>query len=362
MRGLASAVILVGLLVPASHGRGSRLPDSYALLSRLRSPYRLLEPHLPRRYRVPVTLSGSVAEEMAGALEEMGVRDFSYVEVYGGEGRFRLMLESPGLPDATRELLSGILNPIEMIETVLTSLLRHREEEVLAEMAGETRIDVSAVPARGKAFVQIDLTPRGKRFSYRYQDAGAYTREDWLTRLSLVVDTASMLVHELDLVKGERTIAAADVDRSEPETSRQRYVFVYRTIGEAAVPARLELHVNGQHTLTIGAAYRQREDYVLFAGRKIAYHLQHGDAELSMTYGRHDLEASRREVRGSLEPADHTKQLERAAELAREASRAFNDGHLGTAARILRELAKDYPGTPQGVEARKTLSGLRGGL
>jgi hypothetical protein len=210
--------------------------------------------------------------------------------------------------------------------------------------------------------VKIVLRPKGERFGYRYRDAGVYTREDWLTEMSVVVDTATSLVHELEQTKGERTITATSDRQPHAHTSRQRYVFVYRTMDEATVPVRLELHIDGTHTLTIGATYRREGKHLLFDGRTIVYHLPKGTSALSMRYGTYDLDAGRREVRRALEPAANIRKIERAAELAHKASRAFDDGRLEAAARFLRELMEDYPGTPQGVEARRILAGLSGEL
>ena len=319
---------------------------------------------MPRSYSVPVTLSGSVAEEMKQTLADMDLEEPRYNEILDRKKRFQLMLANEGYSAQTRDLLSGILNPIEMIDVVLTSIVRYREKELLNTMLRETNFEKKLTEKNGMPVWALIFTPKGKRFSYRYQDMGAYVEEVWLTKLILAVDTATMKAQQLLVKKHSRMFRADDDKQPVAVAKKYRYEFAYEEIGKATLPSKLSLHVNDSLTLTIGAAYKKLKNFVVFNNRNICYHFPGRlPSCLTMSYGNYDLQASPHVLKTT--PAasgKHAKKIKQAAELARKASIALKNGKIDIAVRTMRAIAQSYRGTPQAVEAQKLLEGLPEGL
>jgi hypothetical protein len=70
-------------------------PDGYALLKGIQSPQELLFPFFPKKYCVPVTLSGKIADEMKSALDSLKLELPRYSERFNGKA-FDLVLSNEG--------------------------------------------------------------------------------------------------------------------------------------------------------------------------------------------------------------------------------------------------------------------------
>ena len=80
-----------------------------------------------------------------------------------------------------------------------------------------------------------------------------------------------------------------------------------------------------------------------------------------MRYGRYRVREIPAAIKRPLRPAVYAKDLERAAQLSRDALIALREGNIETAVRTCKNIIARYPETPQAVEARHLLSGLPGG-
>jgi hypothetical protein len=101
--------------------RSGPYDPGHLLLRTIKSPQQLLFPHFAKRYCVPVTLSGPIADEMGKAITDAGLEQPGYRESFDGK-RFSLFLSNENYPLYTRDLLSGILNPPEMIDMAVSSI------------------------------------------------------------------------------------------------------------------------------------------------------------------------------------------------------------------------------------------------
>jgi hypothetical protein len=173
-------------------------PDGYALLKGIQSPQELLFPFFPKKYCVPVTLSGKIADEMKSALDSLKLELPRYSERFNGKA-FDLVLSNEGYTANTRELLSGIMNPVELIDIVVSSVVKYREVGKFSEIMRETKVTADTCTyANGPAY-RITLAPKGDRFSYSYQDMGAIVHESWLTMLTLTIDASFMNSPQSDI-------------------------------------------------------------------------------------------------------------------------------------------------------------------
>jgi hypothetical protein len=240
-----------------------------------------------------------------------------------------------------------------MIDVILRSFLRYHDKESLAALSKETTLKKKTRDGT----LDISLKPRGKRFSYMYEDKGAYIREDWLSAMKLEIDESRMLVRDLTFTKHMRQFTARQQEKPEATVTHHQYVFSYDTVQSVTVPSKLDVYIDSVLTLSISAGYRTEGKYVLFDTRKVTYHTDGQPSSLVMEYGEYQLNrklAAAEKPR----PGKQGKKLAKAALLARKASDALREGRLHTAARILGEITREYPGTPQAVEAQKILKGL----
>lgn len=344
----------------AADAASGKLPESYALLARIQPPFDMMRRSLPDRYTVPVTLSGSVAVEIAAVLDSLHIRTPEYIEVLDKSADdFRLIIINKDYTVQSRDLISGILNPVEMIDVILSSFLKYREEKSLHRMSSETGIARELMVVDGAPMYHFTITPAGTRFSYAYDDAGTHVRETWLSSLTVTVDSATMTARELTMTRHARVIGADQQDKPSAAESHHRYVFAYAPVRDVVLPSRLDYYIDTVHTLTLSAEYRVVGRYILFDKRTIRYNLQGEPAPyLHMDYGAYMLNTMPTIPKTAGIGSDYTRRLRKAAVLSRKAVASLNKGRIRAAARVLRAIVEDYPGTPQAVEAGRVLSGL----
>ena len=200
-------------------------PDGYTLLKSIKSPQELLFPAFPKHYCVPVTLSGKIADEMKGALDSLKLEPPKYTERFDGKA-FNLILANESYSGKTRELLGGIMNPVELIDLVVSSVVKYREPQKYGEIIRDTKIAQDTITYKGRSAYIIRLTPKGERFGYLYQDVGAFVHESWLTMLTITLDATSSVVYELSTIRYSRTYDA-NADRPAADIMNARYLFYY---------------------------------------------------------------------------------------------------------------------------------------
>lgn len=335
----------------------------FDFLSSIRAPQDLVAPLLPRAYAADVELSGGVADEIRATLKEIDLGEPEYIETFSRKDGFELLLANDCYASDTRDLLAGILNPIEIIDVVLNSIVRYRRKDMLSSMLAETKVRRRSEARGGAVKWIVRMEPAGKRFAYTYEDMGAYMQETWLTSLTLVVDSATMLADELDIVKHARLFGADSPDKPEPSVKRYRYVFTYAPLGGATVPARLTLYIDEAPALTIEASYRTAGKFIVFDTRSICYHSAGADnACLVMKYGSYNLNPSFPVLKIEGDGGTTAKKVKQAAALTSKAAALLKEGKIENAVRALRAIIQNYPGTPQAVEAGKLLKGLPEGF
>ncbi len=328
------------------------LNAAYRTLSMIRSPYDMLARHLPARYTVPVTLSGPIADEITTSLGALKINSPAFEETFDGTGHFRLALKGSNVDSRTREMLSGILNPAEMTEAILGSVLRYREAASLLRMQQETHATMTSRKCGDTVLQTITLKPQGNRFSYTHSDMGSCITESWLTELSVTIDSSRHLVREVALLKTTRI--AGDGENG-THSSFQRFIIGYSGTKGSELPARLDLVVNYRPTLTITAQYRPEKSFFVLDKRVMTCILPDGsESHLSTDYGAYRFELAL----GRNDRPESGATLAEAAAYARKAAAAMTKGDIGRAVAIYRTIERSYPGTPQAVEARRLLSGI----
>ena len=129
------------------------------------------------------------------------------------------------------------------------------------------------------------------------------------------------------------------------------------------MPTTLEVYVDGALGLTVAATYRKRKGYLLFDSRHICYHLPNKPKScLEINYGTYTLDSPLVLDVGPTEKRVSARKVRQAESLAQKATAALKEGKIESAVRTLRNIAKNYSGTPQAVEAQKLLEGLPEGL
>jgi hypothetical protein len=357
-----TAVSLVLLFICQVWSKGKPPIDGYTLLRSVQSPVDLLLPHLPGSYTVSVTLSGGAADEMKRTLEKLKLEAPRYEEVFDSGRRFYLNLSNANYPLETRECITGILNPVEMMEIVMASALKYRDKDMFSIIMKETNVSTAMETIDGKRIYKVQVVPKGRYFAYSYQDKGAYARESWLTALTLVMDSASHQARELVLQKYSRHYEAVKKEKPPVDSFLIRYSFMYGSFDGVVLPTELTLWVNGAQTLFLSASYRVIDGrYRVFDIRKICSSVKDSASCLTMQYGTYRTGEIPAAVRKPVRPAAYAKDLEHAAQLSREALASLREGNIESSVRICKKIIGQYPETPQAVEARRLLSGLPGG-
>jgi hypothetical protein len=362
----AGSVLAVLLLSTGGTCKRISVPQAFMLLRSIRSPDQLVFPHLPSSYTVPITVSGIIAEEMRKTLDTIHLEPPQYEEVLDKDRQFHLYLANQSYPLETRDLLAGVLNPVEMIDAVVSSVLKYRSDDQFISIVNETEIAVTPASVTGRPgvrAVRVVLTPKGKYFAYGYEDLGAYVRESWLSSITCVLDTSSHLVHELSLVRHQRIYVADQTTKPPVDSSQLTYGFFYAMAQGALLPVELSLSINGVPSLSISASYRSEGKYVVFDGRKICY-VKSAEGSgapscLIMSYGAYNMNTVPPQVlKSPVRPRDYAQHMEKAAQLCRKALDHLRSGSIESSIPLLKKVVSEYPETPQAVEARKLLSGL----
>ena len=335
--------------------------DGYTLLKSIKSPQELLFPSFPKRYCVPVTLSGKIADEMKGALDSLKLETPKYTERFDGKA-FNLVLSNETYSGKTRELLGGIMNPVELIDLVVSSVVKYREPQKYGEIIRDTKIAQDTATYLGRSAYIIRLTPKGERFGYLYQDVGAFVHESWLTMLTITLDATSKVVYELSTIRYSRTYDA-NADRPAADILNARYLFLYEQQDSVLLPKRLNVFFNNVEVLKIEASYRKQDKLFVFDKKEICSSLDGVSSCLSESYGDYRFRGCDSLMSLSKNPdKNYSKNLEKAAALSKEASEKMRNGQITESVRVLQKLVEQYGDTPQAVEARRLLSQLPRGL
>jgi hypothetical protein len=242
--------------------------------------------------------------------------------------------------------------------------LRYRQPDTLNALLKETNCVLTRTTRENLPAFQVTLTPREKRFDYKYLDAGAYVEEEWTTKITIVVDSSTRLARDLTLIKFRRQFKPNDTERPAAIQRIHRYVFKYGVTDGVLVPTVLSCYLDSVAALSITATYRRQDGYLLFDTRQICYRSGTDKKScLSCKYGTYKYnEDILMDVTKSGTDDKYMKKLKQAAQLSQKATDALRAGQLQSAIRQLRTLANDYRGTPQAVEAQKLLDGLPDGL
>jgi hypothetical protein len=359
----AGSLLFVLLLSTGGMCKRISIPEAFMLLRSIRSPDQLVSPRMPSCYTVPISLSGTIADEMKKTLDTIHLEPPRYEEVYDKKHQFHLYLANQSYPLETRDMLAGVLNPVEMIDAVVSSVLKYRSDDQFITIVNETEITLAPAAVNGRPGVRAHLTPKGKYFAYAYDDLGPYIRESWLSSISCLLDTATHLVHELDLMRHVRTYMTDQAKKPPVDSSLLAYGFSYAVSQGTLLPVELSLSVNGVPSLSLSADYRSEGKYVVFATRKICYVNPAAGGNpscLVMVYGPYSMNTVPHLLTSPVQPNDYAQHMEKAAQLCRKALDRLRSGNIESSIPLLKKIVSEYPETPQAVEARKLLSGLPG--
>ncbi len=327
-------------------------------LRKIRTPLDLLDPLLPSQYAVPVQLSGNIADEMARSILNLELPSPEYREIRSRSDGFRLELTNDQYTSRTRKLLSGVLNPIEMIDAVLENLLELSDEKGFSKLTNETEIRTIRNENEPGSLIRYQFVPKGDRFHYEYHDYGAAVTESWLLKLELLLDTSAMLAMEITATAIDRKITASPSALPQVDTTIRTYRAAYDTLDGQMAPAALEVFINATPTLRISAKYRMEGNLAVFDRREICCYIDNSAPRcLVIRYGTYDL-GRKASPKDRSRPSGNAVKLKHAAGLAFEASQALRTGKIQTAVRLMNAIAEKYPGTPQAAEARELLRGL----
>ena len=268
---------------------------------------------------------------------------------------FHLSITNETYPEQTRDLLSGVLNPLEMIDLIIQSLVKYKSTQKFAELIAETNPQMQKSSTNPSMLV-IHLTPRGKRFAYNYDDNGALIQESFTTQMDIVIDTTTYLVHEISTRKLHRQFSTDVTKEPSFDTLNIKYLFKYNDYFKNRVlPYQLQIFSNNKQTLEIGVNYRQEGASIVFDKKEIFSIDDSRKSDLVITYGKYSM-VSCKIKKSSAQQIN--KKLMAASTLSRKAEDYLRKGNISASARVLREIAEKYEDTPQAVEARRLLSQL----
>lgn len=341
----------------------SKVMEQYRIFRDVRNSFESAQKFLPKEYTVPVFISGPVAEEILARVDSLDIEKPGFIEHLDKDRNFKLLLSNKNYSSRTRELLSGILNPVEMIDGIMNSVLKFSEENFLKKLEKETTFSKKEIILSEKNNNQITLKPSGSRFNYLYKDMGAYILENWLTELTLIIDPKTNLATEMSYTKYSRLTGTSSSERKEAKKSIHTFRFRYSKIKEAILPSALRFYINNKPTAALMVEYREMDKFILFEKRTVKYIMPDGSSvDLNMDYGDYTFDKPPAPSGQISSNVKYSKNLKKAAERAREASSALREGKLTNAANILKTIVDRYPGTPQAVEASRILTGLFGNM
>lgn len=348
------------LLITAVLSQGlaeSKKGHSHSILADIKTPQQLLFPHIPPKYIVALQLSGNIAEEMSAAVTRLGLEKPHYLESFDGENFF-VRLANENYPQKTRDLLTGILNPAEIIDMSTESVLRYKSETFISELQKNSNISVNLSHYNQKPVWKISLTPIDKHFGYSHEDMGAAIRENWFEKLELVVDTALKVIYTIDALQIERIYSSIEQDAPEVIKRTIKYDFGYQNFNSSPLPSGFKVTMNGKPLLSISADYQEHENYALFRKKEVCSFRSKGKKCLIMSYGDYSFsvpKSIRRNERGGTISA---RDLSKAANLSVKATELMRKGNISAAKRVINTLVERYPETPQAIEAKEILMSL----
>ncbi|MGE5671635.1 MAG: hypothetical protein ACM31E_09335, partial [Fibrobacterota bacterium] len=311
----------------------------------------ILFPLMPQKYCVPVQLSGSIADEMSNALKNLSPEIPQFAESFEHR-RFQFQITNNNIPEQKRELLSGVMNPLELIDIIVNSLLKYKSPEKCQELVAETS---SAIESSDRNTIRIVLKPKGTRFSYFYEDNGAYIQESFLITMAVVLDTSTSLVRNISLTKVARQFGAQSTDQPIFDTTKIMYDFVYTPFQSNTLPSRLAIFTNGKPGIEIEVSYRSHGSLIVFDKKSVKSIKGDTNAELRFTYGEY-VDTPCKFKTGN--EAQVNRRLLAAAELSRKTLENMRNGNISDAARNMRTLVEKFSDTPQAIEASRILSQL----
>jgi hypothetical protein len=330
----------------------------YSLLAAIKSPSGILAPLFPAQYQADLACSGSLADEINAVMDTLGFDSSRFRELYDRKNGFRWILDNTACTARTRDRLTGILNPVEMTDAILNSVLKYQSTSLLGQLQNETVAAVERRPIEGDGTITIILVPKGARFCYAMTDRGAYTHETWLTGLEITLDTITSLAKKMTLKKWSRTVTPDSSGEAQPKQSLHTYTFSYTVVSGSLLPSRLTFAIDSAQACSITAGYRRENGAVVFDTREITYFLpDRRESRLRIDYTGYSFgpfERGEKEISSSR----YATRLKRAAKLSRKAMGALNKGDILQAAGHLKAIIQNFPGTPQAVEATRLLSGL----
>lgn len=350
--------LLLLILISATAFSAKKEISPYEMLRNIKSPQQLLFPHLPGKYCAEVTLGGNIADEMNKTLKSLELETPIYKESFDGN-RFTLSVANKNYPLQTKDLLSGILNPVELIDITVASVLKYKSADQYKEIVNNTNIKCSLENYNGQTVMEFRLTPKGNRFAYSYDDNGAYIHESWLTEMKIVKDTVMNIVYKVDFTKLSRTISNDNLSQPQTDTSRITYLFTYYQDNGWILPSRLSMSLNKSLVLEINANYKKEKDRIIFSNKEISSFKNGNKASLTIQYGQYDLQTCgfEKQISGK----NYSIHLEKASELAKKASDELRKGNITSSMRVLEKIVSRYRDTPQAVEAEKLLSQMPSG-
>lgn len=335
---------------------------AHSLLKSIQTFDDLIYKRFPPGYQVPVTFSGPLADEMTVMLKQMDLKNPKYRETLGKDGICRMSINDAAYPAESRDLVAGILNPVEMINNVLAQLIQYRSKQLFTQLVNETNIECRTTLLDSVAVWNISLTPRGNRFNYLYKDLGVFVQEQWLVRADMVVDTLTRLTRSVTLYKMMRRFSVDQSTGPSIDSIRLTYQFSYVPFQGKPLPSRVDLSRNDTLALTLTALYRPAGAFVVFHERTLCYHRSGQASCLEMDYGDYTFGPSIAPTPGINSSSSlYAKNLKKAGDLSRKAADALKKGDAIDAVRMLQQLVELYPSTPQGVEAKKLLSAVPAG-
>ncbi|MBN2038322.1 MAG: tetratricopeptide repeat protein [Chitinispirillaceae bacterium] len=359
MKTIITSLCMLSLIAfPPSLAAGSKKqPDGFSLIKGIQSPQELLFPFFPKKYCVPVTLTGSIADEMKNALDSLKIEMPVYNESFNGVA-FDLVLANESYSSQTRELLSGILNPVELIDIVVSSVVKYRQPNEFSKIMGETKVFHDTCTYANEPAYKVSLAPTGERFAYSYQDMGTFVHESWLTMLTLTISASSRLVYELSTVRYSRTFGTGS-EKPKADMMNARYLFVYEEKDGVPLPHRLTVYFNNVEVLKLQATYRKKDKLFLFDNKELCTSIEGKPACLNVHYGDYRFALCKyAQEAPKAKGKKYSNRIEKAAELSKKANDMMRKGNISKAIRALQNLVEKYGDTPQAVEAKRLLSQL----
>jgi hypothetical protein len=338
--------------------------NGYDILASLLTPQKLLAAYFPKTYVVPVYVSGSVAEDMDKTIKAMKLDVPAYEEVLDNNQQIHLNITNQSYTIDTKDLLAGILNPVDMMNSAVMSVLKYKTDPQLASIISGTVCSIAPCITREKPLIAVTLLPKGKQFAYTYNDEGSLVREAWLFYAKFIVDSSVHTVHSLQLCRCTRTFSAAQTLKPAVDTTVLFYQFTYDSSLIPPLPLEMSLTVNEKKLIDIKATYRQEDKYRVFDTRAICYSsssISHDTTEcITLSYGAYGLNKQPKAQEHRVSSTEFAKQMRKAAEIMRKAEQNIKTGSLEDALPLIKKVVADYPQTPQAAEARKLLQGLPG--